>query len=125
MNINFKILILILSLVSSGSNLRSTGQSLRSPTDKSAAVVVCGERRVHLEPQQELETVELLEGQITFLTPVRFTMVLPFGQPIDIVLPAGTKWTIPSGEYRLSNPTESPIDFVLRTDVGCGNNSQK
>ena len=108
------------SLMICGSNLRSTGQSRIDGPD---AILLCGERHVHLDPQQESETIELLDGQITFLTPVRFTMVLPFGQNLDMVLPAGTNWPIPDGKYKLANPTDSPIDFVLRRDVGCKNNS--
>ena len=122
MNIVYKILILSVILLVCGSNLQSSAQSR---IDGPAAVLLCGERHVHLDPQQELETVELLDGQITFLTPVRFTMVLPFGKSLDMVLPAGSSWPIPSGKYQLANPTDSPIDFVLRANVGCKNNSPK
>jgi len=123
MNIYLKILTLSVILLGAGSDFRSTGQSLLGRTREPGAVLPCGERRVHLEPEQELGTVDLLDGRITFLTRVRFIMVLPFGQPLEMVVPAGTTWPIPSGKYKLDNPTNSPIDFVLSTDVGCGNNT--
>jgi len=125
MNNGFNILMLSVILLSAGSNFRGTAQSLLGRTVQPNALSPCGERRVHLEPEQELETVELLDGHVTFLTPVRFTMVLPFGQPLDMVLAAGTTWPIPPGKYKLNNPTESPIDLILRADGACRDNSRR
>lgn len=82
---------------------------------KEGAPVTPYERHVRLEAQQELETVEVSEACLTFLTEVRFTFALPFGTSFDIVLPKGSTWPIPSGRYKIDNPTSNPIEYVLKT----------
>lgn len=82
---------------------------------KERVPVTVYERRVRLEAQQELETVEVSEACLTFLTEVRFTFTLPLGTSFDIVLPKGSSWPIPSGRYKIDNPTRDPIEYVLKT----------
>jgi hypothetical protein len=82
---------------------------------KERVPVTVYERHVRLEAQQELETVEVSEACLTFLTEVRFTFTLPLGTSFDIVLPKGSSWPIPSGRYKIDNPTRDPIEYVLKT----------
>jgi hypothetical protein len=82
---------------------------------KEGAPVTVYERHVRLAAQQELETVEVPEACVTFLTEVRFTFTLPLGTTFDIVLPKGSTWPIPSGRYKIDNPTRDPIEYVLKT----------
>jgi len=84
-------------------------------TSKEGVPVTIYERHVRLESQQELETVEVSETCLTFLTEVRFTFTLPLGTAFDIVLPKGFSWSIPSGRYKIDNPTRDPIEYVLKT----------
>lgn len=82
---------------------------------KEGAPATAYERHVRLEAQQELETVEVSEACVSFLTEVRFTVTLPLGTTFDIVLPKGSTWPIPSGRYKIDNPTRDPIEYVLKT----------
>ncbi len=107
-----------------GTRFSVTGQALLNPISKYEARVQAGERHVYLEPQQELETVEVSEGCITFLTEVRFRIDLPFGKTVESVLPAGSRWSIPSGKYKLNNPTKAPIEYVLKVGSTCGDISR-
>jgi hypothetical protein len=81
---------------------------------KEGVPVTVYERHVRLEAQQQLETVEVSEACLTFLTEVRFTFTLPLVTSFDIVLPKGSTWTIPSGSYKIDNPTSRPVEFVLK-----------
>jgi hypothetical protein len=84
-------------------------------TNKEGVPVTIYERHARLEPQQELEIVEVSETCFTFLTEVRFTFTLPLGTAFDIVLPKGFSWSIPSGRHKIDNPTRDAIEYVLKT----------
>jgi hypothetical protein len=108
-----------------GAECGATGQTLLNPAATHKQRVQDGERRVYLEPRQVLESVEVSEGCLTFLTEVRFSISLPFGRAVESVLPAGTSWPLPPGRYRLDNPTQAPVEFLLRTRGACGATSSR
>lgn len=120
MRIVAKCVFVVVFVLCVGTEFGVTGQALRNPISKYEARVEGNERRVYLESQQELETVEVSEGCLTFLTEVRFNIALPFGTTVESVLPAGSSWRIPSGKYKLNNPTQAPIEYVLKAGSTCG-----
>jgi len=112
--------------------LSATGQVLLKPpsnrleSDKRPELrLEPDERHVYLEPQQELEMVEVTGGCITFLTEVRFSVPLPFVNTVEILLPPGSLWPIPAGKYKLDNPTNAPIEYVLKKGSTCRDISPK
>lgn len=99
---------------------------VRVESDKRHVVrLAADERHVYLEPQQEMEMVEVTGGCITFLTEVRFSVPLPFGNTVEIALPPGSRWPIPAGKYKLDNPTNAPIEYVLKKGSTCRDISPK
>lgn len=96
-----------------------TGQVLLNPVNKVGPGVKSDERHIYLESQQELEVVEVTEGCLIFLNEVRFSVTLPVGTTVEILLPAGSTWSIPSGRYKLDNPTKTPIEYVLKMGSPC------
>jgi hypothetical protein len=102
-----------------------TGQVLRKPAGKPEVRAESDGRHVFLKPQQELEMVEVTGGCITFLTEVRFNVPLPFGNTVEIALPPGSRWPIPAGKYKLDNPTNAPIEYVLKKGTTCRDLSPK
>jgi len=113
MKIMAKSLIVVGLILGCGSLFAAPAQV--NHTSKESVPVTIYERRARLEPQQELEIVEVSETCLTFLTEVRFTFTLPLGTAFDIVLPKGFSWSIPSGRYKIDNPTEDAIEYVLKT----------
>lgn len=108
-----KTLIAVSLILSCGSLFGAPARVNHSSRER--VTIATYERHARLKPQQELEIVEASEACLTFLTEVRFTFTLPLGTAFDVVLPKGFSWSITSGRYKLDNPTNDPIEYVLKT----------
>jgi hypothetical protein len=116
------ILIVVVGLmVCAGAQSNVAKRILPSPNSRHETRDRPGERRIHLEPLQESEPIEVSGsgGCVTFLTEVRFNVPFLLGRSGESVLAAGTSWPLPPGRYRLDNPTDAPVELLLNTRGAC------
>src|SRR5262249_44178448 len=104
-----------------GAAARVAGQTPLPLDSRHEARSRAGERRVHLEPQQESDQIEVSGsgGCVTFLTEVRFNVAFPFGRSVESVLPAGTSWPLPPGTHRPDTPPKPPVELLLNPRGPC------
>lgn len=72
-----------------------------------------------LQPNELREAVRIEESCLILMREMPLEVTLPFGRPFRIVLPVGTNYLIPGGDYEVKNYNNFVIEYRLAPAAEC------
>lgn len=74
---------------------------------------------ISLNPFESQGTIEIEDSCLVLLREMPMEMTFPLGRRIKSILPAGTKYFVPKGSYKIENPNDFTVEYKIVDAAEC------